>query len=57
MPKPVLDALRAVQVAALEVACVALHWAARAWAGQMAAELRRLADEMADRAKALREGR
>jgi hypothetical protein len=56
MPKPISTVLVAVRIAALEVACMALHGAARLWSGEMAEELRRLADEMADRAERLRRG-
>jgi hypothetical protein len=46
--------LRAARLAALDIATVALHWAAVQWPGPVGRELRRLADEMADRAKRLR---
>lgn len=42
-------------ITAHEMACIAIHGAARAWGGDVAEELRRLADHHHRRAVALRE--
>jgi hypothetical protein len=56
MAKQLLDALTYAKITALGVAAITLHWAARSWAGEIGVELRKLADEMSERAKRLREG-
>jgi hypothetical protein len=56
MPKVILTAVIRARIAALTAATIALHWAAREWRGDVADELRRLADEMAERARKLRGG-
>ena len=54
MPKPIRLGVLAAELVALDVACVALHWAARSWHGPVAERLRVMADEMARKASALR---
>lgn len=56
MPRPVRLGILAAELAALDVACMALHAAARLWHGKPLVEerIRKYANEMAARAKALR---
>jgi hypothetical protein len=56
MARQLLTALIHVRITALDAASIALHWTARTWGGDVGAELRRLADEMSERAKRLRGG-
>jgi hypothetical protein len=56
MPRPLLSAITFARVTALEAAAVALHWTARSWGGDVGLELRRIADEMSERAERLKDG-